>query len=229
VQLVQEPPEELDRVPLLGDAEPAAARVADLLEELVRADLGLELARVPQLAREHAEPAHELRRALRRGERVENEVVAQGRDVQEEVQGRVHEAVVLHVVEADEAGEVRALGEVERGREGRVDALEELRGEARVQERLDVGERRVVDLVAVGQDKDLLRLEVDEDVVVVVEGVRVGRRRLAAPLEVLAVDEARVDVVVRERDRAQALKVEVEGRAVDLRGARQSQSLRDRR
>ena len=60
-------------------------------------------------------------------------------------------------------------------------------------------------------------LEVDEDVVVVVDGVGVGVRGLASALEVFAADQTGVDIDVGERDGAEPLKVKVEHGAVDLR------------
>jgi hypothetical protein len=39
---------------------------------------------------------------------------------------------------------------------------------------------------------------------------------LPSPLKVLSIDETAVDVVVRERDGAELLKIEVEGVSIDL-------------
>jgi hypothetical protein len=66
----------------------------------------------------------------------------------------------------------------------------------RVRDVLDVLERLVLDLVALGQHVHAQAGDVDEDVVVLVERVRVGVRGAAAALEVLAAHEAGVDVDV---------------------------------
>lgn len=58
--------------------------------------------------------------------------------------------------------------------------------------------------------------QVDEDVVVLGDRVGVGGGSLASSLEVLAVGQAGVDVVVAQRDGAQSLEIEIEDVAVDL-------------
>jgi len=71
------------------------------------------------------------------------------------LEDRVHVRVGLDVVEADETGVVGLLAEVERGRGGGVDLLEERGREGWVEEVLDVVERRVIDFVAVGENVNL--------------------------------------------------------------------------
>ncbi len=56
VQRVQEPREERDRVALLRNLERLLGAEHDGLEHLVRRDVGLEVARVPELAEQLAEP-----------------------------------------------------------------------------------------------------------------------------------------------------------------------------
>lgn len=58
--------------------------------------------------------------------------------------------------------------------------------------------------------------EIDVDVLVLCDGVGVGRAALPPALEILAVDEAGVDVVVAQGHAAQPLKVKVERATVDL-------------
>ena len=132
------------------------------------------------------------------------------------MQDGVHVRVGLDVVETDKAGEVRGLGEGERLLRLGVDVVELLAGEFGVQEVLDVVEGRVVDFVAVWKHVHLEGVEVDEDVVIAADRVGVGRTALASTLEVFAVCETGVDVVVREGDAAEPFKVEVEGSAIDL-------------
>lgn len=74
------------------------------------------------------------------------------------------------------------------------------RGISRVQRPLDVLQRRVDDLVRVREAVHAARPQVDEDVVPVLHAVRVGVGVAAPPLEVLPADQARVDVVVRQRN-----------------------------
>lgn len=139
--------------------------------------------------------------------------------MQDELEDGVHVRVELHVVESNEAGMIRFLDEIVRRRESPVDPLERRRVESRFEQVLDVGEGGIVDLVPVREHIYFLRFEVDENMVVLVEGMRVGRRGLAPSLKVLPVDETGVDVVVRKSNRTQALKVEVERRTVDLWGS----------
>jgi hypothetical protein len=61
--------------------------------------------------------------------------------------------------------------------------------------------------------------EVDKDVVVLGDRVRIRRAVLSATLEVLAVRQTRVDIIVAERNGAQAFKIEIKRVTVDLRGA----------
>lgn len=216
MKLVEQPAEKVDRISVFRDLETAMTGVRDFLQELVRRDLGLELSRVPDFAREHGEATDEFRCGRRRRKWREDEIVAEGRNVQNELEDGVHVGVELHVVEPNEAGMVRFLDEIVRRRESPVNPLERRRVERRFEQVLDVGEGGIVDFVPVREHIDFLRFEVDENMVVLVEGVRVGRRRLAPSLKVLSVDQTGVDVVVRESDRTQALKVEVERRTVDL-------------
>lgn len=155
MQLVQQPPEELERIPDLYNLEPLPTRVRTLLQQLMRADLSLERLGVPHLPTQHREPPNELRRTGRRDARVEDEEVAEGDDVDESVEDGVHVRVGLDVVEADEAGVVGSLGQGEGGGDGGVDAGEEGGSEGGEEEILDVVQRRICYFVAVGKDVDL--------------------------------------------------------------------------
>lgn len=94
--------------------------------------------------------------------------------------------------------------------------LGDLRGlEDRPQRALDGLEALVHDLVVVRQTVDLVILQVDEHVVRALHRVRECVSGLAAALEVLATHEARVHVLVRERDRAHLLKVKVQHLVID--------------
>ena len=53
--------------------------------------------------------------------------------------------------------------------------------------------------------------------IVVGDGMSVGGRALASALEVAAVGQAGVDVIVRESDRTEPLEVKVERVTIDLR------------
>lgn len=68
--------------------------------------------------------------------------------------------------------------------------------------------------------------QIDVDVLVLRDRVRIRWAVLAPPLEVLAIRQASVDIVVTERDGAQPLKVKVECGAVYLRTERGSVSVR---
>lgn len=89
--------------------------------------------------------------------RVEDKVVAEGEDVDEGVEDRVHIRVGLDVVQTDETGVVGLLLEVVGGRGAGVDGAEELGVKGRVEEVLDVVEGRVVDFVAIGENVDLFK------------------------------------------------------------------------
>jgi hypothetical protein len=62
-----------------------------------------------------------------------------------------------------------------------------------------------------GEDRThLVGRQIDVDVLVLVDRVRIRRAVLTSPLEVLAIRQAGVDVVVTERDGAQPLEIKVE-------------------
>ena len=88
-------------------------------------------------------------------------------------------------------------------------------GEGGAEHVLDVTQRRVDDLVAVGQAVDTPVAQVHVDVVRLLQRVRVGLRVLPAPLEILAANQARVDVEVVASHGARLLKVKVEDHPVD--------------
>ena len=69
-----------------------------------------------------------------------------------------------------------------------------------VQRGAHVVQRRVFDLVPVGQAVHAAVAQVHVHVVALLQRVRVRLRVLAAPLEVLAADEAGVDVLIGEED-----------------------------
>ncbi len=121
----------------------------------------------------------------------------------------------LEVVEPDDALQPLravedaelALHAVERGNVGI--------GELRPQRRHDVGEPGIRHHVHLGQAVHPLRAQVDEEMVVGVERVRVGVARRGAPLVEFAAGQAGVDVVLLQRHRAHMLEVKVERAAVD--------------
>jgi 7,8-dihydro-6-hydroxymethylpterin-pyrophosphokinase len=62
-----------------------------------------------------------------------------------------------------------------------------------------------------GEDRThLVGRQIDVDVLVLGDRVRIRRAVLTSPLEVLAIRQAGVDVVVTERDGAQPLEIKVE-------------------
>lgn len=113
MQRIEEPSQEVQRISRLGDLEPVATPARTLLQQLVRADLTLERLGVPDFATEHRESFHELRCTGGGDEGVEDEVVAEGNDVDEGMEDRVGVAVRFDVVESNEAGVVRRVGEGE--------------------------------------------------------------------------------------------------------------------
>lgn len=159
MQRVEQPIEKVERIAGLRNAEPSPRCIADLLQELVRRDLGLERARVPELAVEHPEPLDQLgspvpleraRRPVRAGLRMEDKVVAQRGDVQQGLEDDVHERIVFDVVETDIARQVRLFGEVVRRLGRGIERAQLVAGEGGREQVFDVVERRVIDLVSVG-------------------------------------------------------------------------------
>lgn len=67
-----------------------------------------------------------------------------------------------------------------------------------------------------GKESYLLGTQIDENVVILGDGMGVGRTRFPSSLEVLAVRKTGVDVVVGEGDGAESLEIEIEGMAIDL-------------
>ncbi|KAI6767214.1 hypothetical protein HG531_011574 [Fusarium graminearum] len=90
-----------------------------------------------------------------------------------------------------------------------------LLGVARIRDIFDILERAALHLVTFREDVDALGLEVDVDVVVLVERVKVGVRLGTATLEVLATDQTCVDIDVGEGYGAELLEVKVEHIAID--------------
>lgn len=97
-----------------------------------------------------------------------------------------------------------------------IDPFELFSSEFWIEEVLDIRQGRVLNLVPIRQDVDAFRIEVDKHVVVVTDTVSVRGTLGPSSLEILAVDEAAVDVVVTERDGAQSFEIEIECRAVNL-------------
>lgn len=65
MKLVKQPAEKVDRISVFRNLETAVTGVRDFLQKLVRRDLGLELSRIPDFAREHGEATDEFRRGRR--------------------------------------------------------------------------------------------------------------------------------------------------------------------
>lgn len=111
MQRVQQPPQERDRVSLLGHLVFALAPPRDLLQELVRACLALEQAGVPHALCQLGEALDQLggwglgELVQLRGVGVEEER-ADRRDMQDEVEDDIHVVVGADVVQSDEAGQV---------------------------------------------------------------------------------------------------------------------------
>lgn len=156
MQLIQQPPQELQRISHLGDLKPLPASIGALLQQLMGRDLSLERLGVPHLPAKHAEPLDQLRGVRVRSVGVEDKVIAEGEDVYEGVEDRVHVRVGFDVIQSYETGVVRLLVKVVGRRGAGVDGAEELRGEGRVEEVLDIVEGRIIDFVAVGKNVNLL-------------------------------------------------------------------------
>jgi len=114
MQRVQQPPQERYRIPLLGHSKLALATLGDLLQKLVRRDLRLEQPRVPYPLCQTREPFDEFGRSglhlqLRRARR--EEIVTDGRDVEQEVDDDVHIVVGADIVQSDVTGDVGLGGE----------------------------------------------------------------------------------------------------------------------
>jgi len=158
MQLVQQPTHKLDRITLSGDLEPPSTRQRHLLQELMRRHLSFKQLRVPHFPRQLCEPLDELG-GFRFGFEglvvwVEEEV-SKGRNVKEGVNDDVEVVVGFDVVETDVAWEVRVGGEIVGG-VGEVGETSDLgRGETRIKDVDDVGERGIRDFVTVGEDVEL--------------------------------------------------------------------------
>ena len=94
---MQEPRQKIDRVALRGQSEAFAGEEGNGVEELVRRDVGFEGAGIVEFAREEGEIEEQRRSGG--WKRVEQEEVAEWRDVGEELQNDVDVVVVLDVVE----------------------------------------------------------------------------------------------------------------------------------
>jgi hypothetical protein len=161
VQAVQQPPQELQRVPLLGDLELPTTGNRDLLQELVRADLRLEEMRIPKLLCKLGEAPDELcrlGRGLELGRGRREEEVPDRWDVEERLDDDVLVIVVLDVVDADVAREVGVRVEVVRRLGGKVRERADLRHRVTRSENTDdVLQGGIRDLVTVGENVELGR------------------------------------------------------------------------
>ena len=100
MQIVEKPAEEVDGIGLVEEVETFLGLARDLLEELVRGDVGFEGARVPDLAHEDGEALEE---GGGGGEVFEHEEVAEGGNVGEGLNDDVEVVVGFDVVHAYEA------------------------------------------------------------------------------------------------------------------------------
>lgn len=196
--------QEVDWVGLGQEREAFVGAEGHFLQKLVRRDVALERARVVQLADEDAEA---LRKLGLEPQVLEHEVVPQRGDVGECVHDDIEVIVLLDVIQSDITRDVLPLGEIHALEGLRIEAADIVFGVRRVNDVFYVVERVVEDFVALGEDVDAERRDVDEDVVVGVEGVCVCVGARAATLEVLAADETRVDVDVGEGDGAELFEV----------------------
>lgn len=130
MQGVHQPAQELHRIPLFRHLELPIRPLVDLLQELVRADLGFEELWIPQPTGKGSESQYELRRPccrLQLGCRRIQKESTDRRDVQDKVQDDREVVVLLDIVDADKSGHewvvVESVGglcrEVGHGRERR--------------------------------------------------------------------------------------------------------------
>lgn len=97
MQVIQQPPEELDRVSLLLEGILSRTRPSYFLQELMGADLALEQAGVPDLLRQAREALEHFR--LFPTKVGKQEIVAQWRYVEEGMDNHVHVVIALDVVQ----------------------------------------------------------------------------------------------------------------------------------
>lgn len=74
----------------------------------------------------------------------------------------------------------------------------------------NVIQRRVINLVTIRKTIDLLGQKIDVNVVSCFQAMRISMRPLASPLEVLPADETRVNVQIRQGDRAEPLEIKIQ-------------------
>ena len=223
MERVEEPGEEHPGVALLRDLELLLGAENDRLQHLVRRHVSFEVLRVPQLPDELPEPGDQLEALVPGGSGGQDvhvvllvqEVVPHSLHVRQSLQDHVHVVVGLDVVEADHSRDVLGpiIGSRFLGAVG--EPLDQIRCEGWIENVENVAETRINDLIVVGETVELLGLQVEEDPVVVTDGVGVGVRVTAAALEIFPAHQAGVAVDPGQGDRAQLLEVEVQEAAVD--------------
>jgi hypothetical protein len=125
------------------------------------------------------------------------EVVPEGPDVGQGLDGAVDVVSLVQVVEADEAGKVPASEQVPGEADVRVQRGDLVLPVGRVEGGRDVRQGRVPDLVVVGEAVEGPPREVDVNEVSLVDGVGVGGGLPPPAPEELAANEATVDVGAR--------------------------------
>ena len=145
----------------------------------------------------------------------QQEKVAQRRHARQRLQDDVHVVRVSDVVEADQPGHVVGTVDPARVDGHTVERVNRRLGELGVEHVLDIAQRRVHDLVAVGQAVCAAILQIHVHVVALLQRVRVRLRVRSTALEELAAHEARIHVEIMARHRACLLKVKVEDHPID--------------
>mmetsp|Transcript_62192 Transcript_62192/g.129001 ORF Transcript_62192/g.129001 Transcript_62192/m.129001 type:complete len:379 (+) Transcript_62192:500-1636(+) len=193
VQAIEEPVEELGGVGVDVGAVLAVALHADRLEQLVGRDLALEGGGVPHLAEELAEALDEDALAARvvGGQQ---EVVPHLRHARQRLDDDVEVCCVLEIVQSDCAW--NELGAVDTTRV--LDFQVKLRYHFLlvfgVQIMLNVREGRIKNLVIIGNTVDPARVELHENVMIVLQRMKVSWCSPCTTTEIFSTDQAHVNV-----------------------------------
>lgn len=145
-------------------------------------------------------------------------IIPQRLHVRQSLQHHIAIVIVLDVVQPDKtrtvqrtvngSGRFRCCSSIEtRNHAGR--------RKCRIEQILNIVQRRINDLVIVGQTIELEIVQIEEHMMGFGYGMRVRMRLGAATLEVFAANEAGVHIDACQRDGAQFLKVKVEQMSID--------------
>lgn len=166
--------------------------------------MSLEITRIPEFTHQFSESLHKTRHDIARHDRhvgialLAHEIVSYGRNIDKSLKHDVRVVVLFDVVEAHNARQIVSAVVGSRQLRVALELLDLLERVGRVEHVLDVVERRVDDLIVVGQTVELERVQVDEYVMVDFDAVSVRVRFETTTLKVLAAYETGVNVVVRE-------------------------------